>query len=346
MRKVIYIAALLCLVACGEANQTTESKNEMQKGVHDSFAQNIETLLVSKKPLLKELILTGKVVCDPEKTISYSPLVGGVIVKNYFSLGDRVSKGQKMLDIRSSELSALQSELVIAKRTMQSAKSKFEGGLANELELVEARSNYEKLEADLSLYGESQGGGVFTIKSPGGGYVITKNGNAGAPISESGDPLFSIADLSTVWIEANLYAGNLQFVEKNQKVEISSVAYPNEVFSGEISFISQVFDPEDKALKVRIMLPNTALKLKPEMSVMVKVFNNSPMELIAIPNSVVIFDNDNYFVVVKQDNDFTVREVEIFNNHSDITYLSKGLNEGDEIVSKNQLLIYNELKGK
>ena len=264
MRKIIYIAALF-IIAC-QSNDKTNNEEKNGKVFDKSFLQSIEIVKSYNSPLQKELILTGKVNVDPDKTVSYSPLVNGVIVKTYFSHGDKVKKNQQMADIRSTELSSLQSELLIAKRNMQSIESKFNDGLANEIELVEAKSNYEKLKSDISLFGESLGNGIFSVKSPGNGYVTVKNGNAGSPISQNGDPIFSISDLSCVWIEANLYAGNLRFVKEKQEVEISTVAYPNEIFKGEINFISQVFDSEDKSLKVRIVMDNNELKLKPEMS--------------------------------------------------------------------------------
>lgn len=341
MKKLSFITLLL-LAACGKnGNDNRQTEGAISK----EFLQEVVTAKAISKPLRKEFSLTGKVIADPNKTVSYSPLVSGVIVKSYFTLGDRVSAGQTMLDLRSQELSSLQSELTVANRNLRSAETLFKEGLVAEKELVEARSVYEKLQADLSLYGENIGGGVFSIKAPAGGYVIEKNGNTGSTVSAESEPLFSIADLSSVWVEANVYAGNLQFVSEGQHVEITSVAYPKEVFKGKINFISQVFDPEDKALKARIVQPNPGLKLKPEMTVSVKLLNESNTEMTTVPAEAVIFDSNRYFVVV-DNNDFTIREIVPFDNHNGTTYISEGLQPEEEIVIKNQLLIYNELKGK
>jgi cobalt-zinc-cadmium efflux system membrane fusion protein len=228
---------------------------------------------------------------------------------------------------------------------LQSAEALFENGMTTEREVVEARSMYEKLQADLALYGESKGNGIFSITAPMSGYVIEKNGNAGSTVSADSEPLFSIVDLSTVWVVANIYAGNLQFVREGQPVEITSVAYPKEVFKGKINFIAQVFDPEDKALKARIILSNTELKLKPEMTVSVKLLNESNTKMATVPNEAVIFDNNSHFVVIGS-KDFTIRKVAQFDHHNGITYISEGLESGEEVVVKNHLLIYNELKGK
>jgi cobalt-zinc-cadmium efflux system membrane fusion protein len=341
MKNIAYFGFLL-LIACGnnkQANQTAEGV------IAEEFLKEVVTAKAALKQLQKEFTLTGKITADPDKTVSYSTLVSGVIVKSYFSLGDRVSKGQTMLDIRSSELSSLQSELTIAHRNLQSTEALFESGIATKREAVEARSTYEKLQADLALYGVNKGNGIFSLTAPMSGYVIGKYGNAGSTVSSENEPLFSIADLSTVWVVANIYAGNLQFVRQGQSVEISSIAYPKEIFRGKINFISQVFDPEDKALKARIVLPNPGLKLKPEMSVVVKLLNESNAEMITIPSEAIIFDNNRYFVVTGN-TDFTICEIVPFDHHNGITYISEGLKVDDEVVTKNQLLIYNELKGK
>jgi len=228
---------------------------------------------------------------------------------------------------------------------LQSAESKFNDQLISETELIEARSTYEKLKADLSLYGENRDNGIFSIKAPISGYIIEKNGNAGSTVAAGGDALFSIADLNTVWVIANVYASNLQSVHEGQSVEITSVAYPEEIFKGKINFISQVFDPDDKALRARIVLPNPELKLKPEMSVVVKLLNESNNEMVTIPGEAVIFNNNSYFVVVGS-KDFAIRQVVPFNHLNGMTYIAEGLKPDEEVVTKNQLLIFNELKGK
>jgi cobalt-zinc-cadmium efflux system membrane fusion protein len=341
MKKIIFYSFLF-LAACGNSKQP----NQISEGViSEEFLKEVVTEKAALKQLQKEFTLTGKITADPDCTMTYSPLVSGVIVKSYFTFGDRVKKGQTMLDIRSSELSALQSELTIAGRNLQSAEAMLENGMATQRDVIETRSNYEKLQADLKLYGESKENGVFSIAAPMSGFVTAKYGVAGSTVSAESEPLFSIADLSKVWVVANIYAGNLQYVREGQQVEIRSIAYPKEVFNGKIDFISHVFDHEDKALKARIVLPNPDLKLKPEMSVSVKLLNRSNTEMIAVASDSVIFDNNDYYVVVAG-KDFEIRNIVPYDHCNGFTYISEGLEDGEEVVVKNQLLIYNELKGK
>lgn len=336
MKKIAFSFVLL-LFACSDKKPTYQ---QLEK---ESFSQQATTTKASLRQLQKEYTLTGKVIANPEVTIDHSPLVSGVIIRSYYSIGDHVRKGQAMVDIRSTELSGLQSELTIAKRNLVSTEALYQSGMATERELVEARSTLSKKEADLSLYGENIGGGIFSIKAPASGYVTQKAGSAGSTVSAGGESLFSISDLSSVWIVANVYATNLQHVYQGQSAQITTIAYPGKVFNGKIDFLSPVFDPEDKALKARIILPNSDLKLKPEMPVTVKLIFGATRELVAIRSDAVIFDNNNYFVVVKG-KDFEIRQITLHDHHDGFTYISNGLQPEEEVVMENQLLIFSELK--
>ena len=127
--------------------------------------------------------------------------------------------------------------------------------MATDKELVEARSTVGKLQSDFVLYGENQDNGVFSVKAPMSGYVIREILQSGNLFPGKWRTAVFDGRFITVWVVANVYAGNLQFVHEGQCVEITSVAYPAEVFKGKIvDFLSQVFDSEDKALKVRITL--------------------------------------------------------------------------------------------
>ena len=368
--SILFAGMAVIIYSCRSGEN---EENKEKSIINQAFLKNVKT----EKPILsnleQELILSGKVEFDPGKVVYYNPLISGIIERTYFSLGDKVQKGQTMLDIRSAELSALQSELIIARRNLQSVESMNEDKLISERELIEARSTFEKLQADLSLYGENKGGGVFAIKSPMTGYVVAKNASSGSTVSDGDAPLFTIADLSNVWIIANVYAGDLQSVKQGMSVEITTLAYPGEVFTGKVDALSQVFDPEEKVMKARIVMPNTALKFKPEMSVVVKVkappppkggrkdgtvFENGTAATspplgglggayLSIPSDALIFDDNKYFVVVETAPEkFEIKEIQLQGHYQKSSYIRSGLNENDMVVVKNQLLVYSELKGK
>jgi cobalt-zinc-cadmium efflux system membrane fusion protein len=354
---ILFVLTALFLLACSGGG---EKKEQHENRIKDSFLNNVQTIRVELSAQDQELILTGKVECNPEKVVNYTPLINGVVDRIYFSLGDRVQKGQNMLDIRSTELSALQSEKISleteekgAERELRTAQSMYNDGMLSESELLEAQGKLKqaqaalnKVKADIAVYGIQKADGTFSVKAPIAGHVIERNVSSGNTISEGSDPLFTIADLSTVWILVNVYAGNLQFVREGMDVEITSLSYPEEVFNGKINSIPQVFDPEERVLKARIVMQNTDLKLKPEMSVVVKLKNSNPTKCVAVPSDALIFDDDRYFVVVKKsEGNFEIKEVILQGHNNKTTYISSGLSEGEDVVIKNQLLVYFGLKG-
>jgi Cu(I)/Ag(I) efflux system membrane fusion protein len=106
----------------------------------------------------------------------------------------------------------------------------------------------------------------MTIFAPIGGTVIHKNALEGNYI-EQGENLYQIADLSTVWVLADIYEHEMSLIKKGQPVEITAVAYPGEKFIGKIAFIDPFLDPQTRSIKVRIDVPNSQFKLKPGMFV-------------------------------------------------------------------------------
>ncbi|MDR2586412.1 MAG: efflux RND transporter periplasmic adaptor subunit [Prevotellaceae bacterium] len=100
---------VICLFLSASCGQSGQNNRQADGVISQAFLQEVVTTKAVLQPFQKELSLTGKVTADPNKIITYSPLVSGVIVKSYFTLGDRVRRGETMVDIRSSELSGLQS---------------------------------------------------------------------------------------------------------------------------------------------------------------------------------------------------------------------------------------------
>jgi cobalt-zinc-cadmium efflux system membrane fusion protein len=357
MNKIFLILATTFLMVC--VGCKSKSEEPETTGLNPEFLKEVQTekaVLSNQKETLR---LTGKVESNPERTIHYIPLVSGRVEQVMVSLGDRVQQGQTLLTLRSAELSELNSELIsaraelrIAQREYLSAKALFDDKMLSERELFEAeaavtqaQAEIERIENTLSIHGVSDQRGIFTIKSPISGYILERNVSAGSNISDDGDEIFTIADLSTVWIIANVHAGDLMFVKENMPVEITTHAYPGEVFHGKINAMSRVFDPEERVLKARIVMPNKDLQFKPEMFVDVKLKSETNRLAVAIPSEALIFDNNRHFVVVENaDGTFENREVVVQGQHEGVAYITTGLKEGEEVVVKNQLLIYTELK--
>ena len=357
-RKLYLLLLPFLIVAC--SGRRKEAAAENVGDVSPEFISKIRTAAAIAANAEEGLTLSGKVECDPEQIVRYIPLVKGVAERTYFSLGDKVRRGQPMIDVRSSELSALlaesvaaETEVEISRRNMQNAQGMYADSMLSDRELLEARARLRQAEAaldrvraDMAPYSH-QGGGLFTIAAPADGYVVDKQVSAGSPFSGEGGSLFTVANLSSVWITANVYAGNITAVEEGMEVEVSTLSYPGETFSGKISALPQVFDRDERVLKARIVTPNPELKFKPEMAVVVRLKSRKGRRIIAVPSVALIFDDNRYFVVVEESpGRFVIRSVELSGSYDRMSYISSGLSEGEAVVVENQLLVYSGLQDK
>lgn len=357
--KYIYLMPLALLFSCNEKETVTE-KNE-KFCLNDDLKKKVTIEEIKREPVSETFTLTGNVTYNSDNVIQFISLINGVVTNTYFSLGDYVKKGQVLAEIKSTELNGLQSEnksvesqLAVAQRQLASVKSMFEDGIASQKDLIQAESevkvlkaSLENIKSNLALYSASPEKSVFQIKAPSNGFIVAKNMSSGMQISSGSEPLFTISDLNEVWVMVNIYATDMQNIKENMEVKIKTLAYPDEIFSGKISALSQVFDAEEHVLKARIVMKNTDLKLKPGMSadIILNKSNASAESLLAVPVKAVIFDdNQNFLVVYKDDCNLEIRQVDPVTKNREVVYFDKGIQENEKIISKNQLLIYESLK--
>lgn len=353
------LAICFLLNSCGNSEEKSNSTESKDYCLDENFKEKIETASPVKQIVTESIPLTGAVEPNPDKVIHFVSLVGGIISNTYFSLGDKVTKGQVLAELKSSQLLELQSQsktieaqIKVAETKLQSIQSMFDDGVASQKDLMEAQSELtilkaerEKINSNLSLFSASSEKGVFLIKSPATGIVTAKSIAAGQQISAEGEPLFTISDLNEVWVLVNVYATNVKNIQIGMEVNIKTLSYPDEIFKGKIAAISQVLDADAKVMKARVVLQNTDLKLKPGMLVDVNALKELKTEALSIPTAAMVFDNNqNYVVVYKSDCEIEVRQVEILTKSNGTTFLSSGLSENEKIITKNHLLIYEQIK--
>ncbi|MBX2984522.1 MAG: efflux RND transporter periplasmic adaptor subunit [Bacteroidia bacterium] len=359
-KQIIAMAALLgaLTTGCKHVKDPGPSNETEQYCIDKEFKDRIEISTPDYEPVKEEIHLTGNIDADPDKVISFVSMNEGIIAATHFSLGDKVEKGQVLAELRSADLSSLQSQLeiinsqiAVAEKNLQSVQAMYNDGISSQKNLLEAKSELDKLRSDkqriassMSIFSASPEKGVFLIKAPFSGIITEKNITAGTPISGGGEPLFTIADLSEVWLLVNIYTTNVDKIQPGQDITFRTLSYPDKVFSGKIASISQIFDEDEKVLKARVVINNKDLKLKPGMFADVNVNKTLDSSALAIPTKALIFDNNQNFVLVyRNDCDFEIRRVELLTKSGNHTFIAKGLTANDKIVSKNQLLIYERI---
>jgi cobalt-zinc-cadmium efflux system membrane fusion protein len=307
---------------------------------------------------LSELTLTGSVAPDENKLVKVYPMVSGVVQGVHVQLGDVVQKGQVLGVLRSAEMAGFNKDVVSseadlrsARRTLASTKDMYSGGLASQKDLEDAQSDYDKAVAEnkraslVTQINTSNGEG-YVIKAPIGGYVVDKNITDNTEVrADNGQNLFTIADLSDVYILINIYESDISNVKIGDPVKITTLSYPDKVFSGKIDKIDNMLDPDSKVIHARVQISNPGNLLKPDMFADVKIKATSGTDLPFVNANALIFDNDKYYVIVEDGKaSVHIQPVTIAKKVEDRAYISNGIKPGDKIIASRQLYLYESLK--
>ena len=361
--KIIFCSLIAALsISCKkESNVSTTSKQDPYC-ITEALKNELQFQKIKKQKVEQTLTLSGTIQYNEDKTVPFVSLQDGIITQTYFSLGDFVKKGQLLAELKSTSLNemsdqirGIKSQIEVAKRNYTATQEMFTDGIASQKELIEAqselavlKSNLITLESNMDLYSANESKSVFQIKAPTEGYIVSKDINAGMSIQAGESTLFTVANLDEVWIMANIYASYAPFVHTNQTVRIKTLAHPNIYFEGKVSFVSHVFDEEERVLKARIVMNNQEGKLKPGMSADVILnIEDTNEEAIAIPMEAVIFDNNqNYVVVYKDDCNQEIRLVDSTTKNESYMYVIDNFKEDEIVITTNELLIFEELNSR
>lgn len=353
------LIAVAFVAGCGINKHQQPPHTQPAYCLEADFYSQVRLVKPLWKPVAENITLTGSVTVNPDKTVRFTSLADGIVTETYFSLGDFVQQGTVLAALRSTTLSDLLSQLKsldaglpVAEKKLQSAQTMFRDGISSQKEVMEAQRDLdilhaerEKVSADLSLYNASTEKGLFQLRAPVTGVVTQKSIASGTQVYAGGEPLFTLTDLNEVWVLINVYATNIQYIKTGMDVHISTLSYPGEVFQGRVTAIDHILDQETRVLKARVVLANKDQKLKPGMLTDVTIFREHNMEALSIPAAAMVFDDNQYYVVVYKDScHMEIRQVDVLAEYNGTAFLSGGLDETETIISQNQLLVYSELK--
>jgi Cu(I)/Ag(I) efflux system membrane fusion protein len=241
-----------------------------------------------------------------------------------------VAKGQPLLTVYSPELQSTAREYQLAIRSgMEDLAQSALQRLRNWEVMPESANQVPRLGKD-----------NLVLRSPINGIVLEKNAVDGARFAP-GEILFKLADLSTVWVQAEVAEQDQALLRVGQSANVTVDAYPGTIFSGRVGFISPVLNPQTRTVQVRVELPNRDGKLRPAMFASVQLATEkSPVTVLSVPISAVMDSGARQLVLVQiATGRFAPRTVKLGQRTDDYVEVLEGLGEGEQVVTHANFLL-------
>jgi len=301
----------------------------------------LRTTKVEKGPLVHTIRTYGHITYDETRTAQISPKFKGWFEKLYVDFtGQMVEKGQPLFEVYSPELLAAQEEYLIAYRR---------GGNRDLLASAGRRLRYFDV-ADSEIQAIASSGEVkktLTIRSPFSGVVTHKNAVEGGFV-KAGTNVYSISDLSRVWVEAHIYEFELHQVLPGQDAEMTLPYLPGKVYSGKVTYVYPYLQKKTRDVVIRLEFENPDLELKPDMYADVRIRTSETGDGLLIPSEAVIRSGSrNVVFVTRENNKFSPREVTLgLSVDGGKVQILTGLGPNEIVVTSGQFLLDSESKLK
>lgn len=365
-------ALVVVLAAC----ETRESAGQMTsfsaKATKEETAQlfsvppeqmsHLQIATVAEGPLARTLRVSGAVAYNAFLTTPVISPVGGPVARILVAPGDRVKLRQPLLEVSSPDYAQLRASYLKAKDTFRVADKNFaraedlyKHGAIAERDLLQAESDRNQAKADLDsneqslrILGIPQPDALekastapeIPLLSPIDGEIVERLVSPGQLLQAGATQAFTISDMSSVWVLANVYQTDLPYVKPGEEVEVVSDAFPD-TFHGKISYLAPAVDVNTRTLQARVVVENAGRKLKKDMYVTVTVKAGRVENAIAVPDSAVLRDDENqtFVYVAAGENKFRRRAVEIGQSQDGRTQILSGLSAGENIVGDGSLFL-------
>jgi cobalt-zinc-cadmium efflux system membrane fusion protein len=364
------------LAGCGssgsESKMTSYSSSESKAETAELFTvpqdqmAHIQVVSVEKSGLPRVLRLTGAVAYNAFKTTPVFAAIGGPVREILATPGETVHAGQPLLTVNSPDYSAARSTylkartaFLLADKFYDRAKDLFSHGAIAEADFQTAESTRNQAQADLQSSEDAlrvlgitdpesleksapKTTSQVPVLAPVNGEVVERLVGPGQLLQAGATQVFTISDMSTVWVLVNVYQGDVAYVRSGDSVAITTDAYPD-IFHGKISYIAPALDPNTRTLQARIVTENPGQKLKKDMYVTAIVNAGAIANALSVPDSSVLRDTENQpFVYVQsptKQNEFARRLVQLGDSHAGRTQLTSGVKDGERVVADGSLFL-------
>ena len=318
---------------------------------------------------IDEVTVAGKIEVNPNRVSRVVLPVAGRVVSVFVKLGDRVDSGAPLLALESPDADAAESAYIQAEATVTQARAALVKAqadfdrasdlyqhnaiakkevLSTENSLTQAKAAVEQAGAAkeqaarrLEILGLKAGtfGQQVIIRSPISGKVLELSVAPGEYRNDTTAALMTIADLSTVWVSANVPESYIRRVDVGEHVDITLLAYPGETFKGRVRRIADMVDPQTRTVKVQAELDNPAGKLLPEMYGSVRHVEDMHPEPVLPVGAIVHGDENSYVYVQLEPGKFQKTNVQTGKRSGDVISIVSGVKPGDRVVVDGAMLL-------
>jgi cobalt-zinc-cadmium efflux system membrane fusion protein len=247
---------------------------------------------------------------------------------------------QKDAQQSQADLATAQSNLRTAEAALASARARARILGENDAQIAAQEKAPAGKGADAETVVRAPISGIVTQRAAGVGQVVS------TPASGAGTALFSISDLSTVWLVANVREADAAAMKLGAPIEARTLAFPDKVFQGRVRFVAPVIDPNTRRLTVRAEIANPGMELRPQMFAQMTVGTGSAQVGIAIPEGAVLYEGETARAwVARADKTLTLRPIKVGAIHDGLVEVVSGLTPGERVVNGGSLFIDNAAKG-
>ena len=351
----------------GEGHDEHDKAASVKMAVETQKQNGVVVVAAKKQRLAGVISATGKVEVNADRIAHVSPRISGKIVAVRASLGDSVSAGQILASLDSVELGEAinryhqsRTRLALAQSNMDRVKVLVEKKIAARKDILQAETDYKMAQTELhtdeerlSLYGVSASDlagakhkrPLLPVRSPIGGVITEKHAIVGE-LSDPAKSLYTVADLSSVWVLVDINEKDLAKVRRGQGAIVSVGAFPDLKLKGRIAYIADLVDEATRTVKARIEVANPGRKLKPEMfaSVELALPADTPPVLAVPEDAFQELEGKKVLFVTENGTEFEPRKVELGRTSGGMAEVVAGLKEGERYAAKGSFLLKSEMQ--
>jgi len=323
---------------------------------------HLQVLTAEPSTLARNLRLTGTVAYNSFQTTPVITQVSGPVTRVVVVPGQGVRRGEPMLYVASPDYSQLRTNYLkakdanaLAQKTYARAKDLYQHHALAEQDVEQAESAQVQASGDLAaaaaalkVMGVADPDALLNasasfevpLRAPISGEVVEQDVSAGQLLQTGTTQCFMVSNTQTVWVLVDVYQKDLPYVHVGDPVTIQTDTYPD-VFHGRISYIAAALDPNTRTLQARIETVNPADKLKKGMYVTASVNAGSVRNVVAVPDSAVLRDDENqpFIYVATSGDQFGRRSVTLGESQNGTTQITSGLNPGDRFIGDGSLFV-------